>query len=104
MFIARMHIEARFGHKQKALELFRKWDKEIGPKAGIPAGSQTILSGSIGAKEAAFEMEMKIKNLAELDGIFAKLADIPEHAKWGQEMEPHVVSGSNYWQIFRVVE
>lgn len=28
----------------------------------------------------------------------------PWHAQFGKEMEPHVVSGTNQWEIFRIVE
>ena len=66
MMIARWHINARFGHKQQAIDLLKRWDREIGPKAGIAAGSQQILTGSLGAKEAEIQSDMRIGSLAEL--------------------------------------
>ena len=104
MMIARWHIQARFGHKQKAIELLKKWDREIGPKAGIAAGSQRIVAGSVGAKEAEIQAEMQIRDLAELEDIFARIAGVPEHEPWGAAMEPLVVSGSSYWEVFRLIE
>lgn len=104
MMIARWHVQARFGHKQQAIDLLKRWDREIGPQAGIPAGTQQILTGSVGAKEAEIQADMRIEDLAELEGIFAKIAQVPEHAAWGAEMEPLIVSGSSYWEVFRVVE
>lgn len=104
MMIARWHLLAKFGHKQKAIDLLQRWDNEIGPKAGIPAGSQQIITGSVGAKEAEIQIDMKIKDLAELEAIFAKIAKVPEHPAWGIELEPLIVSGSTYWEVFRVVQ
>lgn len=103
MMIARWHVEARFGHKQKAIDLLKKWDREIGPKAGIPLGSQQIITGSIGAKEAEIQVDMQIESLGHLEEVFSRLGKVPEHGPWGVEMEPLVVSGSTYWEVFRVV-
>ena len=103
MFIARWQIEARFGHKQAALELMRKWEREIGPKVGLAEMDFTLLGGSIGAKEAVIEASHKLPTLAALDSMFEKIAAVPEHAAWGMELEPHVVSGSSRWQIFRLL-
>src|SRR5258708_3025405 len=34
MFVARWQIDARFGHKQKVIDLAQRWLREIGSKAG----------------------------------------------------------------------
>jgi len=34
MFVARWHIDAGFGHKQTVIDLLRKWEREVGTKAG----------------------------------------------------------------------
>lgn len=104
MMIARWHLEARFGHKQKAIDLLKRWDREIGPKAGIPAGTQQIITGSVGAKEAEIQIDMRIADLAELETMFSKLSKVPEHGPWGVELEPLIVSGSTYWEVFRIVQ
>lgn len=104
MFVARWHITARFGHRQKAIDLLRAWASEIGPKAGLDPGSVTMLSVALGARESEILSEMKVKDLAELDGLFSKLGQMPEHAAWGEKLEPHIVSGSNHWEVLRVIE
>lgn len=103
MMIARWHMQARFGHKQKALDTLMRWDREIGPKAGIAAGSQRILTGSVGAREAEIQSELQIDGLDNLNDFFNRLAKVPEHAAWGAELEPFIVSGSTYWEVLRVV-
>jgi hypothetical protein len=103
MLIARWQIDARFGDKQKVIDLMRGWEKEIGSKVGIETMKTQLLTGSIGAREATVEMNHSIASLAELEQFFDKLGKLDAHKKWGRDMEPHVVSGSSYWQIFRVL-
>lgn len=103
MFIARWQIDARFGHKQDAIDLMREWEREIGSKAGIDMTRSVIQTGSIGALEATIENNISVDSLAELEAFFAKIAKIPAHAEWGKRLEPHVVSGTSRWSIFRVV-
>jgi hypothetical protein len=104
MFSARWQIDAKFGHKQTVLDMLRQWERDIGSQAGIEDIEFRIMTGSIGAREGTVETHHQVESLARLEEFFAKIAKIDAHAKWGTEMEPHVVSGSSLWQIFRVVE
>jgi hypothetical protein len=103
MFVARWQIDAKFGHKQAMIDLMRKWEREIGPQVGLAGMQIEFLTGSIGALEATVEENLRVESLAQLEGFFARLAEIPAHADWGREMEPHVVSGTSRWQILRVL-
>ena len=102
MFVARWQIDAKFGHKQKLLELMRRWEEEIGRPAGTAAMGFELLTGSIGAREATIETNHRVESLAQLEAFFAAIGKNPAHAKWSKEVEPFVVSGSSVWQIFRV--
>lgn len=104
MMIARWHVAARFGHKQKVIELLKRWDRDIGAKAGIDPGKQRIATGSVGAREAEIQMDLEIGSLAELGTIFEKFAKVPGHDDWGRELEPLIISGSTYWEVLRTVD
>lgn len=104
MFSARWQIDAKFGHKQTVLELLKKWEREIGSQVGIAELEFQIMTGSIGAREATVESHHQVESLAKLEEFFAKIGKIDAHAKWGKEMEPHVVSGTSLWNIYRIVE
>lgn len=104
MFSARWQIDARFGHRQTVLDLMRKWERDIGSQVGVADLNFRIMTGSIGAREATIESHHEVESLARLEEFFAKIAKIDAHAKWGKEMEPYVVSGTNQWQIFRIVD
>ena len=103
MFVARWQIDARFGQKQKVIDLVRKWERDIGSQVGLGKMNIQFLTGSIGAREATVEINHTVETLAELEQMFEQLGKIDAHKKWGQDLEPHVVSGSSCWQIFRVL-
>ncbi len=103
MIIARWHIDARFGHKQAAVELLERWCVEIGSQIGWSKDNLRIATGSIGALESTIELEATVTDMAELNEAFNKLGAIEAHGAWGKEIEPFIVSGTTHWQIFRVV-
>jgi hypothetical protein len=103
MMIARWRIEARFGQKDKVIGLLKQWDAEIAPQIGLEQGKLRTVTGSVGAAEAVIEQEFPVADLTELDEMFKKMGQAKGHAEWGAKMEPHVVSGSSRWEIFRVL-
>jgi hypothetical protein len=104
MFIARWIIDARFGHKDAVTALCRRWESEVGDPAGMRKGPARVLTGSIGAAESRFEFEYQFSSLADLEKSWEDLAKRPAHAKFAADLEPHVVSGTNRWEILRIVE
>jgi len=103
MFVARWHVEARFGHKQNVVDLMRRWMEEIGSQVGTDKMNVQLLTGSIGAKEAVVEVNHSVESLAELEQFFDSISKIEAHKQWGKDLEPYVVSGSTYWNIYRVL-
>jgi hypothetical protein len=103
MMIARWSITAKFGYKQDLLKLMNRWLDEIGPQVGYTRDNQRILTGSVGVAESVIQTETTVKDLAELNATWEKLASIPAHQQWGKEIEPYVVSGSNRWEIYRLL-
>lgn len=103
MFSARWQIDAQFGYKQTVLDLMRRWEREIGPQVGLEKLDFKIMTGSIGAREATIETHHTVESLAQLEDFFARIGKVEAHRQWGKDMEPHVVSGSSLWQIFRIV-
>ena len=103
MLIARWQIDARFGHKQAVIDLLRKWEREVGAKAGVGDHNFKMLTGSVGAREATVETNHSIESLTELERFFEAIGKMDAHKQWGKDMEPLVVSGSAHWQIYRVL-
>ena len=102
MFVARFSVDVRFGHKDDFTLAMKKWQAEVGSKVGWD--NQRVLTGSIGAPESRFEMEMQVSSLADLENAWARMVELPHHKVYAKELEQHIVSGSNRWEVFRVVQ
>jgi hypothetical protein len=104
MFVARWSVDVRFGHREEFLRLQKKWLDEVGSKAGFDKAAARVLNGSIGAAESRWEMEMKVASLDALEKHWERMKSVPYHAQFARELEPHIVSGSNRWEILRIVD
>jgi hypothetical protein len=103
MFVARWIIDAKFGHKDEVLALCKKWQGEIGDRVGMTR-TRRVATGSIGAEEGRLEMETQFDSLAALEKSWIDMSKMPAHHKFSKELEPHIVSGTNRWEILRLVE
>ena len=103
MMIARWQFTAKFGHKQKAIDLIKNWNSEIGVQTNIDVSNERIVTGSVGANEGLVETEFEISGLDELDQFFDKIASVKMHEDWGREMGEVIVDGSTIWEVFRIV-
>ena len=101
MIIARWNITARFGHAQEVIGLLREWNGTFGKQLGLPVDHERIVIGSIGARESLVQTELEVESLAKLEEAFTEMGKLEGHAAWGKKLEPHVVSGTNHWEIFR---
>lgn len=104
MIVARWHIDARFGRKQALIDSMKEWHRTIGAQIGWSTDKVRLLTGSVGARESTVVAEMTLKDIAELDASWTKLATIPEHKEWSKRLEPDMVSGTTRWEILRIVE
>ncbi len=102
MIVARWHFKVRFGMKQTAIDKVKEWWSSIG--AAIGQTDYTIMTGSVGAEEALVTVDVRVKDMAELNDQWDKLAQRDDHTQFATELEPLIVSGSTRWEIFRVVE
>jgi hypothetical protein len=103
MIVARWHVDARFGHKNEVIESLAWWADNIAPQIGWSREKMRMVTGSVGARESRIEHEVVLNDLAELNAAWDRLATIERHRQWSRDMEPNVVSGSMYWEVFRVL-
>lgn len=103
MMVARWSIDARFGYKAQVVDAMQRWMKEIGSQIGWTEENTRLLTGSIGAREATVQSEILVRDLAELNAAWDKLATIEAHRQWSKDLEPFVVSGTPRWEVFRLV-
>jgi hypothetical protein len=102
MIIARWHCNARFGMKQELIDRLRNWWQTIGKEIGQT--DYAIATGSIGAAESLITVDVRVKDLSELDQQWSRLAKHAGHAAFSGEIEPLLVSGTTRWEVLRVVD
>lgn len=103
MMIARWQVQARFGHKQDAVALMRRWWLEIAPQIGWAQDQVRILTGALGERESAIDVEVQVTDLAALNDAWNRLASAEGQERWAAELEPHIVSGTPRWTVHRVL-
>jgi hypothetical protein len=54
--------------------------------------------------KALVENEFEIQGLSDLQSFYDKIGSINMHKDWGRKMGEVIVSGSTYWEVYRVVE
>lgn len=99
--IARWCCKARFGKKQDVIEKLKHWWSTIGRDIG--QSDYTITTGSIGAPESLVTVDVRVRDLAELNEQWDKLGKKPEHKDFARELEPLIVNGSTRWEVLRTV-
>jgi hypothetical protein len=103
MLIARWHIDARFGHKQAVIDSLKSWARDIGEQIGWRADQLRLTTGSIGALESTIEVEVTLTDLTQLNAAWEKLGTVEAHKQWSKNLEPHVVSGTQRWEVLRIL-
>lgn len=103
MLIARWQFTAKFGYKEKAVELMKEWNSEIGSQTNIDLTSSRLITGSVGVSEGLVENEMYIENLDDLQQFFDKIATVEMHKDWGRSLGEVIVDGSTKWEVFRII-
>lgn len=104
MMVARWSIDARFGYKPLVVEEMKRWLREIGSQVGWTPANARLLNGSVGARESTIQSEILVEDLAALGAAWEQLARIDAHKAWSKGLEPYIVSGTQKWEIYRVVE
>ncbi|MBL4872607.1 MAG: hypothetical protein JKY41_04255 [Rhodobacteraceae bacterium] len=103
MMIARWQFTAKFGYKDKAIELIKEWETEIGSQTNIDVANSRMATGSVGVSEGLVENELYIEGLDDLQQFFDKIATVEMHKDWGRSMGEVIVDGSTRWEVFRIV-
>ncbi len=103
MIVAVWSVDAKFGHKQEVIKLLKEWDADIARQIGWGEKKMRMLVGSVGAGESTIRNEVELDDLSDLDASWKKLEEVRAMGDWAGKLEPHIVSGSNRWDVYRVV-
>jgi hypothetical protein len=101
MYIARWSIDVRYGHKDEFYARMKRWMSEVGTPLGWKA---RLVNGSVGTNESRIELEITLDSLDALEKAWMKLAKSEGHQRFGKDIESLIVSGSNRWEVFRLID
>lgn len=104
MYIARWLLTAHYGHKDATINLLKKWEGDVGQRIGWRANSIRVTCGAIGIGQSSIEFEVRVDSLNDLESAWGDMAKNPYHAQYLKELEPHIMSGSNIWQVLELVD
>jgi hypothetical protein len=104
MFVARWSIEVRFGHQEDAFRVIDSWWTEVAGRVGWDRKMARRLAGTVGPSQSRFEIEVMIPNLVTLEKVWEQFKDLRGQKEFSQNLEPYIVSGSNRWEVFQVLE
>jgi hypothetical protein len=67
------------------------------------SGSLTVEALMPGVSGCLWQVLTQPEGLADLERFFETIGKNESHKQWGKDLEPHVVSGSAVWSIYRVL-
>ena len=104
MHVVRWQFQVRFGHLNEVLGILRKWEVDVGQRVGWRATSIRVMQGLLGPSQSQIELETKIDSLGDLESSFGDMAKSPHHTEAMKSLEKYIVSGSDSWTVYKLVE
>lgn len=104
MYLVRWQFQARFGHLKEVLGILRKWEVDVGQRVGWRASSIRVLQGLLGPSRSTIELETRADSLADLESSMGDMEKSPHHQEAMRSLEPFIVSGTDQWAVYNVIE
>jgi len=101
MYIARWTVTLLNGRLDSYLSLLRKWQIEVGMRAGWKPESVRVVTGCLGASESEVQYEVQIDDLNDLQLAWADIARNPAQPEYLNAFAAHISPGSNRWDVFQ---
>jgi len=104
MYVVRWQLQARFGHLKDVQNVLRQWEFDVGQRVGWRASSIRVLQGMLGASQTQVELETRADSLSDLESSWADMEKSPHHQEAMRSLERFVVSGTDCWSVYRVLD
>ncbi len=104
MYLVRWQLQVRFGHLKEVLGILRQWEVDVGQRVGWRASNIRVLQGMLGASQSTVELETRTDNLSDLESSWKDMEKSPHHQEAMKSLERFVVSGTDCWSVYNIVE
>jgi hypothetical protein len=103
MLVARWHLTAQFGKVDDVVSILRKWEIDVGQRAGWKAGALRVTAGLVGAGNTDIELEARVDSLGDLEAAWSDMERNPHHREYLAHLGHVIVSGSARWTVHREI-
>ena len=104
MFSCQWHLDIPYGKQGDALKVMKAWGAEKMRSSEFRrAKSVRLMVGHIGASASRIIDEYLFESLADFELALAGMKQ-PQFKEHSDALQPFIISGSQHWVIYRVVE
>lgn len=103
MFLCQWSLEIVFGKQKQALEIIKAWgaEKMRSSNFKLSTGGRVYV-GYIGESAAKIVDEYVFENLGDFEKALGDMGK-EEFREFPQQIAPYIVSGSQKWNIYRIL-
>ena len=104
MVICQWHLDIVYGKQAEALRIMRAWGTEKFASSEFRrARGARLLAGLLGASASHLIDEYTFESLADFEAALGGMG-APQFKAHSEALAPFIVSGSQHWVVYRVLE
>jgi hypothetical protein len=104
VLICQWHLDIVYGKQADAVRIMRAWGAEKFASSEFRrASSARLLAGYLGASASHIVDEYTFDSLADFESALTSMS-APQFRQHSEALAPYIVSGSQHWVVYRVLE
>jgi len=103
MFACQWSIDVPYGKQREALQAMKAWGAEKMRSSNFRKSKNRIVVGFIGASASHIVDEYLFESLDDFEKALADMGQ-PQFRPLSDALAPYIISGSQKWTIYRLVE
>ncbi len=101
MYIARWTVTVQNGQLDAYLALLRRWQVDVGMRAGWRAENVRLATGALGPSANVVQYDIPIDELNDLQLAWNDIAKNSAQAEYAKGFDALVVPGSTRWEVLQ---
>ena len=103
MLLCQWHLDIVYGHQADALAILRAWGVEKAASSEFRRARATrLMVGHVGVSPSLVVDEYTFDSLGDFEAALGDMG-APQFRRHSDALAPHVVPGSQRWEVYRVV-
>lgn len=101
MYIARWTVTVLEGQLDAYIALLKKWQIDVGMRAGWKPESVRVVSGCLGVAQNEVQYEVQLDELNDLQLAWNDIARNSSQKEYLTAFAPLIAAGSSRWDVFQ---